>query len=313
MKKIIAIIAAMIFAILPVKAEYQYKVTFMAGLHGTSKGVIQEFYVDNGTEITLPGLPEGEGIYRAKGWHVSGKEQIWVSGSYPVTEDTVFVASYGVSGDMLSYTVRYLDQAGNTLEPSETFHAKKGDKPVVAYKYIENYIPVETKAFTFTVEYDGRVIDFIYRRVEQNQQEQGEPEVIEEVVIQPAEPVNPNPNPAPAGPDDQTVNPDNPANPDNPVVNPDNPANPDNQGETIDDNDTPQGQPEEIIDLDENDTPLSPPEDIDDGKTPEGKTDGNGGTSPAGNAVVVGGIAGGSLLLLLLLLLFRRRKNNTEQ
>ena len=312
MKKITAIIAAMIFAILPVKAEgYTYKVVFMYGLHGTKTGEAYSIEAKNGEEIELPALPEGEGIYTAKGWHVSGKDQIWVSGSYPVTEDTVFVASYGVSGDMLSYTVRYLDQAGNTLEAPETFHAKKGDKPVVAYKYIEDYLPVETKAFTFTVEYDGRVIDFIYRPVEQNQQEQEEGEIIEEVIVQPAEPVNPNPNPAPVGPDNPVVNPDNPANPDNPVVNPDNPANPDNQGETIDDNETPQGQPEEIIDLDDEDTPLAPPEEIDDDKTPQGNTDNNG-TGPAGNAVLVGGIAGGALILLLLLFLFRRRKQNTE-
>lgn len=304
MKKIVAIIAAMVFAILPVKAEgYKYKVVFMYGLHGTKTGEAYSIEARNGEEIELPALPEGEGIYTAKGWHVSGKDQIWVSGSYPVTEDTVFVASYGVSGDMFSYTVNYVDQAGNVLEQPETFHAKKGEKPVVAYKYIENYLPVETKAFTFTVESDGMQIEFVYRLVEENEQEQQEGEVIEEVIVQPAEgegnAAAPAVNPAPAAPDNPAVNPDNPA------------VNPDDQGETIDDNETPQAEPAEIIDLDEQDTPLAPPEEIDDDKTPQGNTDNNG-TGPAGNAVLVGGIAGGALIFLLLLFLFRRRKQNTK-
>ena len=41
----------------------------------------------------------------------------------------------------VAYTVNYQDANGKTLADSQTFYGNAGDKPVVAYKYIENYIP----------------------------------------------------------------------------------------------------------------------------------------------------------------------------
>ena len=52
-----------------------------------------------------------------------------------------YVVAYGIKGDMLAYTVNYQDANGKTLADSQTFYGNAGDKPVVAYKYIENYIP----------------------------------------------------------------------------------------------------------------------------------------------------------------------------
>ena len=37
--------------------------------------------------------------------------------------------------------MNYQDANGKTLADSQTFYGNAGDKPVVAYKYIENYIP----------------------------------------------------------------------------------------------------------------------------------------------------------------------------
>lgn len=42
---------------------------------------------------------------------------------------------------MVAYTVNYQDASGNALAESQTFYGNIGDKPVVAYRYIENYIP----------------------------------------------------------------------------------------------------------------------------------------------------------------------------
>ncbi len=42
---------------------------------------------------------------------------------------------------MVAYTVHYQDASGKSLAESQTFYGNVGDKPVVAYRYIENYIP----------------------------------------------------------------------------------------------------------------------------------------------------------------------------
>ena len=42
---------------------------------------------------------------------------------------------------MVAYTVNYQDASGNSLAESQTFYGNVGDKPVVAYRYVENYIP----------------------------------------------------------------------------------------------------------------------------------------------------------------------------
>ena len=42
---------------------------------------------------------------------------------------------------MVAYTVQYLDENGNELAPSNTFYGSIGDKPVVAFQYIEGYLP----------------------------------------------------------------------------------------------------------------------------------------------------------------------------
>ena len=42
---------------------------------------------------------------------------------------------------MVAYTVNYQDTSGKSLAESQTFYGNVGDKPVVAYRYVENYIP----------------------------------------------------------------------------------------------------------------------------------------------------------------------------
>ena len=42
---------------------------------------------------------------------------------------------------MVAYTVNYQDASGKSLAKSQTFYGNVGDKPVVAYRYVENYIP----------------------------------------------------------------------------------------------------------------------------------------------------------------------------
>jgi len=56
-------------------------------------------------------------------------------------EDTNLVVAYGLKSDMVEYTVSYVDRAGDELLASETHYGVDGSKPVVAYKYIDGYLP----------------------------------------------------------------------------------------------------------------------------------------------------------------------------
>ncbi len=59
--------------------------------------------------------------------------------AFHVNGDRDFVVAYGIQGDMVGYTVNYRDVDGNELAPSRTYYGNVGDKPVVAYLYMENY------------------------------------------------------------------------------------------------------------------------------------------------------------------------------
>ena len=61
--------------------------------------------------------------------------------AFIVTGDADYVVAYGIKGNMVAYTVNYQDASGNSLAESQTFYGNVGDKPVVAYRYVENYIP----------------------------------------------------------------------------------------------------------------------------------------------------------------------------
>lgn len=61
--------------------------------------------------------------------------------AFRVNGDADYVVAYGIKGDMVAYTVNYEDEQGNKLAESQTFYGNVGDKPVVAYRYIENYVP----------------------------------------------------------------------------------------------------------------------------------------------------------------------------
>ena len=104
-----------------------------------------------------------------KGVRLSGRdnEDAVDSPAFNVTGDADYVVAYGIKGDQVGYTVNYQDEAGNVLAPSSTFYGNIGDKPVVAYKYIENYVP-QALAMTKTLSDNeaDNVFTFVYRPVE---------------------------------------------------------------------------------------------------------------------------------------------------
>ena len=135
---------------------YTSTVTLSAGNMGTVEG--QE-------QVTLSGLSAGQTVsfdlsgvqvtderYYVKGIRLSGRDnsEALASTAFRVNGDAHYVVAYGVKGDMVAYTVNYQDEDGNELAPSVTMYGNVGDKPVVAYRYIEGYVP-QALALTGTI------------------------------------------------------------------------------------------------------------------------------------------------------------------
>lgn len=166
---------------------YTYTVTFYAGNHGTfgentvptveTKGVVK--IVKNSNKIVVSGLLEGDKVgmnaqsavalsvdskYYPKGIRLSGRDNNTIDDAAFVVEgDADYVAAYGIKGKQVKYTVKYVHENGKKLAEDEVFYGNIGDKPVVAYKYIQGYNP-KVYAFTKTLLEDEskNVFEFVY-------------------------------------------------------------------------------------------------------------------------------------------------------
>lgn len=290
----------MLFSVLPCRAEerktYTYTVSFSAGNQGTlstEDGV--SISVDGGGdyEITLSGdgktveitgltaensirflnsavSLESESKYYVKGVRMGGRDNSTVDMSYfPVERDQDYVVAYGIKGNLVQYTVNYVDQEGNQLYPPQVYYGNVGDKPVIAYLYVEGYQP-QAYNLTGTLQSDAskNIFTFIYR-----------PAVVE-TPAGPGEGTAPggenpggtNPpggeNPGGANPPGGGENPgqaENPADEENPggnnPVDEENPGgdNPGPEDQTIPDEEVPGGEndePEQLVDLDDEEVPM---------------------------------------------------------
>lgn len=149
-------------------AGYKYRVTIDPGLHGTYSGT-KEMEIPYGSTWN-PADYEGnitvtDSDYYFKGFHISGIEGI--VGTTDITEDTVFVASYGMKGQTVAYTVNYVDTSGKTLLTSATYQGNAGDKPVVAFRYVDGYLPqAYNLTQTLSTDTTKNVFTFKYKKVE---------------------------------------------------------------------------------------------------------------------------------------------------
>lgn len=148
--------------------EYTYTVTLYAGKEGT--------FADGSSEVKITGLKTGDvvsfagqiggvqlkdsGKYYVKGVRESGKDNNTVSApAFTVDSDREYVVAYGIKGDMVSYTVNYQDESGNALRQSEKFYGVVGDKPVVAFQYIDGYQP---QAYNLTKTLNSNEADNVF-------------------------------------------------------------------------------------------------------------------------------------------------------
>ena len=166
---IVCLFSALSFTNALAADEYGYTLTISAGNKGTINGADKEVLTDirkgSGINLSIDNVQVTDSKYYVNGFRRSGRdnEEALAVVSFKITEDADYVVAYGVKGNMVAYTVNYLDADGNTLAPSSTFYGNVGDKPVVAYQYIENYVP-QALALTKTLSANEteKVVAFMY-------------------------------------------------------------------------------------------------------------------------------------------------------
>lgn len=80
--------------------------------------------------------------YYVRGIAQAGREESEAAqGTFTVDGNRDFVAAYGIKGDMVAYTVNYLDANGNTLLPSDTYYGNPGERQYVSSRYVDGYVP----------------------------------------------------------------------------------------------------------------------------------------------------------------------------
>ena len=146
-----ALALAAVLVVAPASAfAYDYTVRVWGGNESTTEGIVHQDTVSGGDVYKLNtswATPKDDKYY-VKGFRVAGEDKM-CDMAKPITEDTDFVVAYGIKGEQVSYTVRYVESGtGNELVGSEsgqtsvTYYGNKGDKPVVAYEHIPGYRPL---------------------------------------------------------------------------------------------------------------------------------------------------------------------------
>ncbi len=166
--------------------EYTYTLRFSAGVQGTFDGTAgltvsnpEADITQTDDEIIVTGLKQNDEVsynaqagvgladdskYYVQGLRLSGRDSAPVTAiSITVDGDEDYVVAYGVKGEQVSYTVNYQHEDGTVLAPADTFYGNIGEKPVVAYKYIEDYVP-QVYGYTKTLSANAaeNVFTFIY-------------------------------------------------------------------------------------------------------------------------------------------------------
>ena len=278
-------------------ADYKYKVEVYSGMEGTitkegaTNGgkLLTDVYHANDNEWDKSGdgpftidkddIKLTNSKYYVRGFRVAGHDNDETTGATTLqigelTEDVAYEVAYGIAGDLVAYTVRFVDESGAELASSKTYYGMPGDKPVVAYTYVEGYVPnAYNLAKTLDKDESKNIFTFTYTEGE----EEGNTITRTRTVVDPAAPgtaANPAGTRVPAAAATTGTPGDGAAT-----------AN-------IGDGDTPLAGPDQYADLDDGDTPLANPDE--------------GGS----HLPLMIGIGVGVLLLIALIiwLLMRRRK-----
>lgn len=179
------------------KEPYSYTVTLSAGNQGSFAGTdavqVQskeaKISLDNG-KIKITDLKQGDQValkvlhdgavqmeenskYYVRGVRLSGRDnddaKTTATAAFTVESDADYVVAYGVKGDMVSYRINYQDENGNAIAESATYYGNVGDRPMVAYHYIEGYQPqAYNLTKTLSANETENVFTFVYQPVPEN-------------------------------------------------------------------------------------------------------------------------------------------------
>lgn len=248
----------------PVQAsdeEYTYTVRFFSGAQGTIRG--QEVAVFGslryGDRVTFNQSAvklKNNSKYYVKGVRESGKDNNTANHttSFAVTGDQDYVVVYGVLGNSVAYTVRYEDGDGGRLAPEETYYGNVGDRPVLAFQYIEGYQPqAYNLTRVLTENAADNVFTFVYTPVAAGEEpeETGEGTTTRPTMTAPAGTVTPAQGAAaPTGDAPGTA-----ATEDGETAAPEDTETAAEDGETVAPEETP-----DLVDLDNPEVPLDNPE-----------------------------------------------------
>ncbi len=271
--------------------DNNYEVRIYPGLKGTYQGssdvTILNKQLGDDVYITIDDVSVTDDRYYPRGFRIAGHDNDEMEGetvtgftrmNFDVKEDVNYVVAYGIKGEMVPYTVKYIDEStGKTLLSEETFYGMPGDKPVVSYRYIDGYQPhVYNIAKRLTRNASDNVFEFRYTKAADTQNTETVRRVVAAAPGTAANPAGTNAGAPAAG------------------------ANAANNGAaTIGDNSTPLSDgPQQFTDLDGNETPLA------NGSEGEGH-----GILP----FIIGGVALLALILALIVYLLSRRHREEEE
>lgn len=149
------------------KEGYSYQITLHAGNRGSIDGkdsITLTATYGQTVSFDLSRVKVNDDRYYVKGVRLSGRDNNTVNATaFCVEGDADYVVAYGIKGSLVAYTVKYQDASGKQLAADATFYGNVGDKPIVAYKYIENYVP-RALALTKTLSENAseNVFTFVY-------------------------------------------------------------------------------------------------------------------------------------------------------
>lgn len=179
--------------------EYTYTVRLYAGNQGelteagitaSRKGAAGPEGVSikyDGGRATVTGLKYGDTVYISyqdaaavtdehyyvKGVRRSGRDNSEATESaFSVGSDRDYVIAYGIKGDMVSYTVNYVDEDGNELLGSDTYYGNPGERQYVSARYVDGYQPQAYNLVKTLVQNEAEnVFDFVYTPVPEGTEE----------------------------------------------------------------------------------------------------------------------------------------------
>ena len=82
--------------------------------------------------------------YYVKGLRKAGRDNSEaenVASVFDVEGDRDYVVAYGIKGDMVAYTINYVDGNGNALLDSDTYYGNPGERQYVSARYVDGYQP----------------------------------------------------------------------------------------------------------------------------------------------------------------------------